>query len=502
MVVENKLANPNNLKTSNLTRIMNGFDTAPVKNGDVPKEHVLDEDKHEKDNKKTVSERDNVVSDDEIPDGGIEHESGDASEKSIADEDVSTSVTSTEKHRPSSLDLKSIGHSDAAIRIVSPGLPRLNEEMKSTVKLSQKIEQQQRHLIAARHRTGSSSPNAGDITITSSITSTTSNSQGSDDMDRLLVPSSAKRLRRDNIPTPLSISAPARPPSIQSAPIRQNGRVFHPVGAPPQTSRQSYFRRYHQPLPSAARAKFQVPYHIQVQSYNQYQQQLRRQPVIYPQPYKYQHPIPTHSYIYGPQTATYPQAPYSQPLYTLVSYPVHYPQQRLAPKQKQVLVSVESSSPAQSSPEKLRKLGLSSPVTPKKRLQYQSNVTDVYHGDYTKVAPINSQPLSAQKEYFEVNKESDIDEDTQPQYISPCYSPPQYTSAPGSEYEGSNEIFGSINLMNESVFNFRIFNARSKLANLSDESSGLEGEIKLAKEKEKFMKICETSWNEFVASKF
>lgn len=49
------------------------------------------------------------------------------------------SLGKNDKPRPTSLELSDDKNSDLALRIVSPGLPALNEEMKSTIKLSQKL---------------------------------------------------------------------------------------------------------------------------------------------------------------------------------------------------------------------------------------------------------------------------------------------------------------------------------------------------------------------------
>ncbi|CCG23497.1 hypothetical protein CORT_0D06630 [Candida orthopsilosis Co 90-125] len=57
----------------------------------------------------------------------------------------------SKRHKPMSLNLNVPNrNADLALRIVSPGLPALDDEMKSTIKLSQRIQQQQRYLIASR----------------------------------------------------------------------------------------------------------------------------------------------------------------------------------------------------------------------------------------------------------------------------------------------------------------------------------------------------------------
>ncbi|KAK6455864.1 uncharacterized protein RJT20DRAFT_51332 [Scheffersomyces xylosifermentans] len=257
------------------------------------------------------------------------------------------------------------------------------------------------------------------------------------------------------------------------------------------------------------------------------------------------------------------------------------------------------------------------------------SVTDVYHGDLMKVAPLVSQPLSAQREYFESRSANaakaklpeDLEDDRLPvsedevremqeKYknseqeeeartkirfgngqratVQPQYTP-AYPHVPGvaSYYQQqqfqqqahhyykqqqsqqavngqhsqvglgqaqnpesisqmkeltNGEIFGSINLMNESIFNFRIFNQKHKESgndedgaeqgsatdkNAESEKSGSvenserasmgrssnspptsgtsvgneKSQAVLAREKEKFLKICETSWERFVNSR-
>lgn len=206
-------------------------------------------------------------------------------------------------------------------------------------------------------------------------------------------------------------------------------------------------------------------------------------------------------------------------------------------------------------------------------------------------APINSQPLSAQKEYFNQKEKNPADDDRLPvseeemkemqeKYNSNSEERPssrpaplqfvnqQQSLQPQPPYNRMDtlmrrEIFGSINLMNESIFNFKIFNAANgpskdepedepedqhedddddvievtEVSNQKKETSVPEIELKeesdttdttgapsslpklsssasstknpaldnrdlewLAKEKEKFLKICETSWDEFVNS--
>lgn len=387
------------------------------------------------------------------------------------------------RHRPSSLDLRSTdpSNSDLALRLVSPGLPQLSAEMKSTVKMSQKIEQQQKSLIAARQQLSLASsislavqpalvdlppPNIGSehiiILNNGHKSSASSPSSATDELDKLLSQGSASRgLKRSNVPTPLAISHPNAPsgaafmPSIQSAPIRP----------------------YRQPAPRPVRRFLnpqKAPYQIQVQPYTQfapYGAPPRRlvRPVAGPPmhlPYMYQ---------VAPLTPFVPQRRFRKVPYT----PNH-------PRMRPVTGTVPSQPPAAKTP-KTKNLA----------------VTDVYHGDFTKAAPLQSQPLSAQKEHFESGRDDDrmpvSDEEIremQEKYRDSSAHDPE--SAAIDEYDerhavsgGKSDVFGSLNLMNESVFNFRIF-------------SGVDGdrdEDRRLRDKDRFLKICETSWDEFVTGR-
>ncbi|KAK6460712.1 hypothetical protein DFJ63DRAFT_337465 [Scheffersomyces coipomensis] len=195
------------------------------------------------------------------------------------------------------------------------------------------------------------------------------------------------------------------------------------------------------------------------------------------------------------------------------------------------------------------------------------SVTDVYRDEVSVAAPLASQPLSAQREHFnreEIEKghphqegsgdenhadEGDLNDDEdangddeierkkseqQHQYYyyqqrqhlgnnkskkSTTSSRLNHSSSINNQIEAikNGEIFGSINLMNESVFNFRIFKnspnsttasdqptpavPRSNISSSTDPIPSPESQW-ISKEKAKFLKICETSWDKFVASKF
>mmetsp|Transcript_3119 Transcript_3119/g.3040 ORF Transcript_3119/g.3040 Transcript_3119/m.3040 type:complete len:389 (+) Transcript_3119:65-1231(+) len=375
------------------------------------------------------------------------------------------SIGKNNKPRPSSLELSDDKNSDLALRIVSPGLPALNEEMKSTIKLSQKIEQQQKNLIAARNsRSGSAgveglSTNGGETVVISGPSSTLP-----DEMDKLATPTNIKRLKRENIPTPLKMNiGPSANPTIQSAPIKQN-RVS--MGS------RAYPKRY-------------VPYQIQVQHQNAHpyaQAPNGRYRYMLPQPVAYT------GYPGGVQGMQRVRVtPYTS---SGRYFPIHHPR------------AVAS-------------FGMAHPTAVFHRQSKKPNtVTDVYHGDYTKVAPLQSQPLSSQREVFDTSDKPDQDErdddrmpvsedeirEMQEKYNNDVESTAidieDEQNAAFAKDESKEQVFGSINIMNESVFNFKIFSQ-----NPSSPDGTSEGKEDLAKDKEKFLKICETSWDEFISSR-
>lgn len=533
------------------------------------------------------------------------------------------------RHRPASLDLETPSQNDVAVRIVSPGLPPLNEKMKTTVKISQKIEQQQRHLIAARNQSNPNSSNnlsflnalgalglgtLGVSSVASSAnssaigipihvtTATTSTSEQSydltDGMDKLVTPTTAKRLKRENIPSPLHISStqsnsPQYRPSIQSAPIRSfklqypqaplrpmvgHRRLQHGVVAP-------QYQQQPQPPHGVQMGPVGAPKRLRAPGYTVGQSGFHAgQPIGQPIGPPVGQPIP--AYIHspyrkmrvvtpagqyfsgvprGPGTAAaaaaaattpavraYPiSTALGQPQQYFIPYSYHHQNQNQQPQpQPQYVLPQNSSTPIHRSSKR--------------------SVTDVYHGDFTRAAPPQAQPLSAQYEYFggssgnrsdrlpvtdeEIiemqNKYKDEggDEDPEDAAIDDDDEKHSRMTWKSTEY---GQIFGSINLMNESVFNFKIFKSAPNLEPTKTEDSKIEkkGEEKeyevekeheqeqetvttkkneetvsteeptvdssksarevspspkdtwLSQEKAKFMKICETSWDEFISTR-
>lgn len=503
--------------------------------------------------------------------------------------DSTTEPTTTPTDDPSKI----------ALRIVSPGLPTLNPEMETTVKISQKIQQQQRDLIASRQgkdgkedvrspvekvqTISQSAQNIGPQTVQIATAQTvmpqiatvlqsisqpaaipvqaatsTSPQSALDGSLKLLGPSSAKRLRRDNIPSPLTISSgnvagglgtgdPEQyKPSIQSAPLRQGQRFpltstgVHFPRHPPNVGSNYYYapvkRRQYRPLPNTQVTYSQFP-PTQVNPVN----------AVNNAPLNAAAAAPGTSGAPGPGPTPAPAAAGATRKRMFTPFtPAPFPKRpQLPPPKKSVIVPATTTS---NTPVSMQKL-------PEKK---SYSVTDVYHGDYTKAAPLLSQPLSAQREFFvsKKKKQEKDDDDRLPvsedeiremqekynklnvvlppiqimqgqippipgqgQDYHPAYHQQPYQNVAPIQSLKHKEIFGLINLMNQSIFNFKIFNNKegkdvngvrdttetkdtneNKVATDNSKSTTPEQETPdwLAKEKEKFLKICETSWDEFV----
>lgn len=398
------------------------------------------------------------------------------------------------KHRPVELNLKEPTKKDAALRIVSPGLPKLSPRMQTTMNESLQIERQQRELIAARNTTeqGADIKENESMPQEKVVVVTTSQPEGDEEeSSRISTPSTAKRLKRDNAPPPLSLASDKSPSSkrlIQSAPLRP------------------FFMGHHSK--SALKQYGSVPFN----SHRQYRRLQLSPPKRMVRPHAphgvaYALPSTAHPrYSYAPYTAvagSFPRGPYRH-----VSGPPH---------------------------------AVHSPIL--------TQVTDVYHGDFTKAAPFPSQPLSAQQEAFgniEHGATADRTLATPEEMLEMKRKHEQAAMhAHSSDAEESDDpelnaidaedrvldetqkrgltIFGSINLMNETVFNFKIYPSKENQQNSStarslssdqdqsEESTSttpekasvpiVQAEVPdLQKQKEKFLKICETSWDEFVST--
>lgn len=392
--------------------------------------------------------------------------------------------TTKAKRRPTELTLKEPTKVEAALRIVSPGLPKLNVGMQTTMNESLEIERQQRQLIAARNsldpevKTQEAPLDEPKVVVIS-----TSQPEGdSDDSSRLSTPSTTKRLKRDNPPPPLTLGdkekAKAMRPLVQSAPLQPFYMGPHAKSAKPHA----------------------VPYsHLQ----------FRRLHVSPPR--RYMRPLQAHPMSYAPLYSLYLRAaPYT---------------------------SVAGAFP--------RGQRISSGPLPTSQSPFLAQVTDVYHGDFTRVAPFSSQPLSAQRDAFdkeelasgdrtlateeemlEMKRKHELASNRDPASEPDDSDDPERNAidpednAQEEKPSGSLIIFGSINLMNESVFNFKIYPSSkdrqstspvpttddkpsNQLPRSHEESSATpatSANSDLQKQKDKFLKICETSWDEYVGA--
>lgn len=288
---------------------------------------------------------------------------------------------------------------ELAMRIVSPGLPSLSEEMKSTMKMSQRISQQQRTLIATINPDssgGSGSSGGGGALLmrnsgglSGSETSDSCTSAGGerqsvepivintqrnalyDELDKIKSPQEIKRLKRNNKPAPLSMSDQRHNPAIRSAPGWYQG--------PPRTARPVRKRAYPYPM---------------------YPQRER----LPPQYYVVREPY------FMPQAVAH--TPFPHPMahrrFRFATSPIVHRSTPNVSRKYQTQDSTPSIAKAETMP----------------RI-----VTDVYAGDYTRVAPLSSQPLYSQKEtlcsatklnaegYRDAASDSDI-QDMEESYVS------------------------------------------------------------------------------------
>ncbi|RLV93791.1 Glycolipid 2-alpha-mannosyltransferase 1 [Spathaspora sp. JA1] len=433
------------------------------------------------------------------------------------------------KHKPQSLKLSNIdnNHADVALRIVSPGLPSLNQEMSSTGVKEEDDEDEEDNVEEDQEEQEEEQE--------TQATDLKSPVYASDDSDIIrLSQSKNKRLKRTNIPQPLHIENDTSiRPTIQSAPIRQQrvkNHIYHPS-------------MYHQ---------------VRAQQQAQAQAQAQAQPPVYPNvvPYYYvggpnqqyypapiprtQHRLPnaqiTYSTLRPLHSSTYPYPPLPQQQHRVRFAPytssmAQFPHRTAQIVQPQVQAQGQASASSHS-----QQLG-----APRRNVN-SNTVTDVYHGDFQRAAPLQSQPLSAQREYFGETRQQDSDEESVtedeiremeqkigsrgppvPQCInvnSGYYPPQQQTQS----VDSNGEIFGNINLMNVGIFNFRIFEKKDEeekdeeeeeeeeaneevdgeeatVEKNKSEENGKKTSSHLSKEKEKFLKICETCWDEFIKSR-
>lgn len=499
-------------------------------------------------------------------------------------------------------------NNNLAMRIVSPGLPQLNDEMKNTMKLSQQIQLQQKSLIASRnngnedksfdydddietdsthynpdlsHNQETIQPTNNQETQASNVKSSTISipsiiSPGDDDSVTSPVPDdlsdcsnlssqvASRSLKRKHVPKPLNITTEnqAPKPAIHSAPMNFN-KTIKPPGKKLSLS-----------TPKSA-MKNQFLTHLTPHKSNSPHPNKRMRLV---QPYSSSAQYFPRSKYYYQQYTPQPSANfYNRFWYQPGPPPFQFQPQKLAPPAPSSLPGIPLLSSSASS---IISSSSSSASSTNNKGNLQSKVVDIYHGDLVKNAPFKSQPLSAQKDFFDHKYKRAIEEDRLPAsedelkemeekyrhnnvQINGVHEGQQYNNLYSDE-----EIFGSINLMNEKIYNFKIFNSPpsesttiddNKLHNDNDittnasnsgnssiapnEDQHSSSELKspvhaniqktsttnsnvdstkpstekstekstdelhkpheiLAKEKEKFLKICSKSWDEFINNRF
>ena len=122
---------------------------------------------------------------------------------------------------------------------------------------------------------------------------------------------------------------------------------------------------------------------------------------------------------------------------TLQQGPSQLPPGAILQQQQQQQQSLPLQQQPQQQPQSQQAISLQS-TAPKPK---PNAVTDVFRGDFHKAAPLHSQPLSAQREYFENSVHDE---------------PPQKSQV--ISIAESQEISGSITINGSNVFNFKIFN--------------------------------------------
>lgn len=442
-----------------------------------------------------------------------------ASASTSASAPASTSTTSPPKrHRPLSLNLRENDNADLALRIVSPGLPpSINEAMKSTIQLLKQIQQQQKNLIAARHSkdlddideqssstTNNTNQEASTTSTTSTSTTTTTVIQPSQpqlpppnlrlppkspvyasddsDLNRL---SGVKKLKRLNVPPPLSIGegVPSSTnvgnlrPSIHSAPIRNRPRPRMIPGAArivPQVQQQSQ--------PNLIPIQHPQYYYVATPIQQYYSPSLQHHPVQQLQPVPV--PLPRSQLRQVnprvrmiPLTAT---ATHFGRRATLQGTQIQHQQPQPQPQQPQVIVQPPMHHQQQQLPQAQ---GQPQPQPQQVNKPKANAVTDVFRGDLHKAAPFNSQPLSAQREFFgsSVHDEAPTT---------------QVLTINETEDEENTDVSGSITINGSNVFNFKIFNKNKSKSNDEDNENEEGDESSEEYNKKKFLKICETCWNQ------
>lgn len=285
------------------------------------------------------------------------------------------------RHRPSSLDLKgsnlNVGDAtkdmkDYALKCVSPGLPPLSAKMKSTVSMSNSIAAQQREIIQSRKQENSDDD---EVEMNDDNDNDDDNNETKDESLSIPTAQNHKRLQREHAPPPLNLSLAHKSsqPTIKSAPIYNINPSFHRQQLPrrrlyPTTTRNAQFPSTIIMTPNGPAKLISTPQH-----------QFFKRPQYPPSAYRQQQIA----------SAYWTPARNGLPL----------TQNQLAKYQEQIAFQQEQWA----------------------KFKKGSHVTDVFEGDATRLAPVTSQPLSAQREFFHIDheksksKESDEDSDQGPE---------------------------------------------------------------------------------------
>lgn len=410
-----------------------------------------------------------------------------------------------QKHRPSKLNLSESNstNSDLALRIISPGIPQLNKEMILTIKILKQIELQQKSLIAGRSKQSDENDEEAEAEEEAEVGEEKEkeeeveekegkyekNVDSIDSKNVDLLINPNKRLKRNFIPKPLNIDF--------------NKKLKFLPSSYPYTSIGPYFPNV---IPSFYKPQTQYNGHY-------------RRSVGF-------HPNIRRAYPHTSVGLNFPSREFgiSGRDFSRDNTTREYIENRFAPTNTRCL---------------------------------NTSVTDVYAADFIKTAPLSAQPLSSQQEIKKVTRMSDEDyvyenDDDKTPITDEEIREMEQKHHQGNSHK-SGEIFGSINLMNESVFNFKIFtkdrendeeNISAKMdkgtqidqdnknqikhedgiqniddttneknqfnenyIDKQDENRSNDGKenitlddeslLRLSEQKAKFMKICETSWDLF-----
>lgn len=392
---------------------------------------------------------------------------------------------------------------------------------------SKQINLQQNQLISKLNKDTSTTNGIKDLHIEKDISTETN------DDNNVLKSQNSRRLKRKHIPNPLSIDSTVHSPSIKSAPINSNNN-WTPVNAyfynrglyRKETSKGSQFQTYLTPHKSSPYKRIHnginVPLNsipIQIPISGDLRHQYYRQ--FTPQP---------SANIYRYNEAQY----YHDP--TTPNQAIHLStgageggQVDKTPKDTRFRSynpgGANTSSDVFSVPEDKRK----KPVDKEKENDGEKDgrpllnqVVDVFRGEIVKNAPFQSQPLSAQKDFFDYKKRLGTDDDKVPvtaeemnemvekmkqEPTSPTKKAstakfgyiPQQPYKPANEMS-SGEIVGSIHFMNEYFYNFKIFNKEDDDKNDKNEDTSKDKD-RCNNEKKKFLKLCDKIWDEFVSNR-